>query len=564
MNLIETNFNNKRLGYPWVTLFLTLIFFGVILHIYLPNLGGSGLSLPLNIISNFSIALFIFLVSIIQLKRTTLFYSTASNLISIGLIIFIFICFFSPDAYRQSAYLTAYWILGILVFYQLLMQINFSEVDCDIILWGILLASVIESTLAIVQTFNLLPIAGLSYPPLSGERPYGIFQQVNVFSSFICVGIASAVGLIIKIKKNTWYSLSIIMISLILMSSVLPLSQSLTGYLSLFLVLIVFFIFARYYRKKILLALFSIIIGLILGYIIKIGLNVSDVSEMKLHTSHIRWVLWQHSLSLFSENFLWGTGVGSFESVFLERFGGNLISTSQSTMSHPHNEILRWMVEGGLIGLLGICFITLGVFYLLRSSLRRQNYIYLVIALPIFIHIMTEFPLWLSTPHGIVLILLLRCTDVSLKKQIIYKPIAIFSRSILALGGVFSITLLYLTLQAQQYLTYIEKTGSQSILSTSNPANNKWSYLLIADRYCYDLNMGYLLRYNETHDNKYLKLFDIWAEDYSLKHPDINVYYSWILVLNELDQKEKAKKIYKKAKWLFIKDERIEQINLIN
>lgn len=94
MNLIETNFNNKRLGYPWVTLFLTLIFFGVILHIYLPNLGGSGLSLPLNIISNFSIALFIFLVSIIQLKRTTLFYSTASNLISIGLIIFIFICFF--------------------------------------------------------------------------------------------------------------------------------------------------------------------------------------------------------------------------------------------------------------------------------------------------------------------------------------------------------------------------------------------------------------------------------------------------------------------------------------
>lgn len=120
------------------------------------------------------------------------------------------------------------------------MQINFSEVDSEIILWGILLASVIESTLAIVQTFNLLPIAGLSYPPLSGERPYGIFQQVNVFSSFICVGIASAVGLIIKIKKNTWYSLSIIMISLILMSSVLPLSQSLTGYLSLFLVLIVF------------------------------------------------------------------------------------------------------------------------------------------------------------------------------------------------------------------------------------------------------------------------------------------------------------------------------------
>ncbi|WP_265503822.1 O-antigen ligase family protein, partial [Providencia heimbachae] len=143
-------------------------------------------------------------------------------------------------------------------------------------------------------------------------------------------------------------------ISLILMSSVLPLSQSLTGYLSLFLIVIAFFVFSKNNRKEITFLFLFVIIGLVIGYGIKIGLNISDVSETKLQTSHIRWVLWQHSLYLFSDHFFLGTGIGSFESVFLETYGGELMGIGRKTMSHPHNEILRWMVEGGIIGLIGI------------------------------------------------------------------------------------------------------------------------------------------------------------------------------------------------------------------
>ncbi|MCG5372309.1 hypothetical protein L7834_021875, partial [Providencia rettgeri] len=76
-----------------------------------------------------------------------------------------------------------------------------------------------------------------------------------------------------------------------------------------------------------------------------------------------------------------------------------------------------------------------------------------------------------------------------------------------------------------------------------------------------DLNMGYLLRYNETQNPYYLNLFSSWAENYSRSCPDLNVYFSWILVLNELGEKEKTKSVKEKAIFLFDNNEKLEGLN---
>lgn len=547
----------------WVVLGCVVIFFGIILHVYFPNLGGAGFSLPLNIISAFFLALFVLLASFLQIKKKGITYSIASNFISLGLIILMALCFFSPDNYRYNAYLTAYWILGILIFYQGLIQFNISSIGREIILCGILIAATIESILAMLQVFNLLPVIGLPYPPLNGDRPYGVFQQVNVFSSFTCVGIASAVGLLIKIKNVKWPLVGFITTALVLMSATLPLSQSLTGYLNLFFIFIVFYLFAKYYRKRILFVFAFVILGLIIGYGIKNGLNIIDATESKLNTSRIRWVLWQHSLYLFSEKPLLGWGVGSFESVFLERFGGSLLETNERIMSHPHNEILRWMVEGGFVGLVATVLVIIGGVVLLLSTFKNknENYIYCVVALPIVFHMMTEFPLWLSMPHGIVLILLLRCADSPNKEYKLNNMVSYFSKGTVIFCSALSVVLLFMAFQAQQYLTYIEKTGQQTLLSIEKPAYHNFNYLLIYDRYLFDLNMGYLLHYNETQDVKYLNLFNDWAMKASSSSPDINIYVSWILVLNELGEKDKAREVRYKASYLFGENERLNQLN---
>lgn len=539
-----------------------VVCFGIIFHIYQPNLGGAGFSLPLNIVSAFFLALFLLVVIFFQIKKMNVIYSLASNFISLGLIILMLLCFLSPENYSYNAYLTAYWVLGILIFYQVIAQFNISDIGREIILYGILVSAIVESILAMLQVFNLLPLIGLPYPPLNGDRPYGVFQQVNVFSSFICVGIASAVGLLIKTKNIKWPLVGFITAALVLMSATLPLSQSLTGYLNLFFIFIVFYLFAKYHRNKILFISVFVILGLIIGYGIKNGLDIIDATESKLNTSRIRWVLWQQSLYLFSEKPLLGWGVGSFESIFLERFGGGLLETNERIMSHPHNEILRWMVEGGFVGLIAIILIIIGGVVLLLSIFKRKsdNYIYLIVALPILFHMMTEFPLWLSMPHGIVLILLLRCADSPNKKHKLNKMVNYFSKGIVIFGLAFSVVLLYMTLQVQQYLTYIEKTGQQVLLSIEKPLYHNWNYLLMYDRYQFDLNMGYLLRYNETQDVKYLNLFNDWAMKASISSPDINIYISWILVLNELGEKDKARDVRYKASYLFGENERLNQL----
>ncbi|MGG4608401.1 PglL family O-oligosaccharyltransferase [Providencia sp. Me31A] len=559
--------NRKERNYPyfpWGILGCVIVFFGVIVHVYLPNLGGAGLSLPLNIITGFFISFLIVLINVIKINKNYYHYSVSGNFISIGLIILILLCFVSPREYQYNAYLTAYWLVGALLFYQVLMQVYISKTGFEIILWGILSACFIESILVIAEVFNLLPILWLPYPPVFEGRPYGIFQQVNVLSSFVCTGIASAIGLLMIIRDIKWYSFFAIIFSLILISAILPLTQSLTGYLSLFLIIIVFYFFAKYHRRKFLYAFSAIIIGIIIGHGVKIGVNIPDFTESKLQTSHIRWILWQYSLVLFSENILLGTGVGSFETVFLDRFGGALLGVGEKTFSHPHNEILRWVVEGGLIGISAVLCILLGGLYLMRTSLRNKNknYICLFIASPIVLHMMTEFPLLVSMPHGVILILLLRCADIPAKKFKLNTVVSYLLKGIAIISGSVSMVLLYFTLQTQQYLTYIERTGQQFILSLGEAKYNHWQYVLINDRYQLDLNMGYLLNYNNTQDFRYLNLFKNWAELYSRSYPDVNVYYSWILVLDMLGEKEEMNRVIKKAIYLFGEDERIEQLSV--
>jgi O-antigen polymerase len=81
-----------------------------------------------------------------------------------------------------------------------------------------------------------------------------------------------------------------------------------------------------------------------------------------------------------------------------------------SSISHPHNELVLWLVEGGLVGLVGaLCFIASGFWLWMHGNRWRRAC--LVAALPVVIHMLTEYPVRQSTPHWLLLILLLRCAD---------------------------------------------------------------------------------------------------------------------------------------------------------
>lgn len=97
----------------------------------------------------------------------------------------------------------------------------------------------------------------------------------------------------------------------------------------------------------------------------------------------------------------------------------------------------------------------------------------------------------------------------------------------MALIAVIVITpLLFLTLHTQQQLTLAERQSTQWRLAESLPVGG-W---LLATRYRFDVQMGYLQRYQRTRDARWLAAVRRWAPDYVRVQPDPNVSFTQILL----------------------------------
>lgn len=120
-----------------------------------------------------------------------------------------------------------------------------------------------------------------------------------------------------------------------------------------------------------------------------------------------------------------GWGYGSFEYAF-QHFRIELVPPTRvlEIARHPHNELLYWWVEGGLVALLGISLLILGGGRLLLQVFRHDRRAFstgaanagetsaLCLALlPMLIHTQLEYPFYLSAMHWMVFLLLLAMAD---------------------------------------------------------------------------------------------------------------------------------------------------------
>ena len=80
-------------------------------------------------------------------------------------------------------------------------------------------------------------------------------------------------------------------------------------------------------------------------------------------------------------------------------------------LTHPHNEILLWVVEGGVAPLIAICIIAFAYLNLFRSYKLKDILPLLSLIFPIFIHTQTELPFYISITHGVYFIIILWYTD---------------------------------------------------------------------------------------------------------------------------------------------------------
>lgn len=525
----------------------------IAMHIYWPNRGGSGFYLPWNLVGGIFIALLI--IGAMLFSRPPLATSGFFNLLASGSLILLLPLLWAQQPWLSEALPRLMGlVLGVLAYFALL-QIPLDRRWRRRLLMLLLAATVIEALLGLVQYSLLQPGNWMGYNTLK-NRPYGIFQQWNLMASFMATGLALALYLL-SARRPLSRSLQWLAAAMLLLAPLLLIViASRVGLLAaLLLSPFQLWMLYRLNRRRAGIALLLLMAGVSAGLLL-VMLNGATRALMLPEPIFYRLTYWQEALDMIAERPWLGWGYGHFQHDFLHHFYTTHSSGMESVaISHPHNEILLWGVEGGLLSLSGIALIVWGLWHLLRHSrpvpLRPAPWL---AALPILLHMMVEYPLYLSAAHAVLLLVILRVSDLR-------RRLRLPSHSQLPLrlttAGIAALMVPYLLngLHSALIITAVEKSGLRQFGPMSQVITpTPWQV-----RYDYDMQLRQLLQYPQTRDMATLLSYQQWAENEIRVRPDANIYINLMAVSRLLQQPQRAADLQRQAKRLFPHDARFEE-----
>ncbi|WP_041170275.1 PglL family O-oligosaccharyltransferase [Vibrio sp. EJY3] len=536
------------------------VLFVLAMHFFMPNPGGSGLALSFNATSwiAFSFALGIGCYQIA--RNQALRYSK----LTIGLFISVIIMtipIFYPNA---NSHLAANKLIGLwsgLLFFVVLQQFHFSNKHRQRILWFIVLAVVIEAILGLTQYLYLKPGNPFGYNTVA-NRPYGIFQQPNVMASFLATGLVIASYLLARQPYKYDRKLSDVYLLYAVPVLTIPLIvvlASRTGWLaSLFAVLLIIPYMYRYNTKRRFTHwVISLAAGLLLSVVVmQIAFPQGNgLAAEKVNMESARAYTFPQTVDMVIEKPFTGYGYGKFESEYMiytarqhalnEKYPAGL-----PAMDHPHNELLYWAVEGGLLPIIGIFLAMTLVLHRIYQAKRGTRLALLALFIPIVLHSQLEYPFYHSLVHWVIFIILIYWVDQRVARyrqggftKITKSLLRIVS---LALPAVFTFYMAS-ALHTNYILTKFETTRptNPDILSqVSNPV--VWK-----DRFDWDVYSTFLTIGLQTQDPSLIQPYINWSLNIIKDKPRPAFYSNLILAYQGLDDGSKAEQIRAEAQFLF-------------
>jgi len=395
---------------------------------YQPNFGGEGLYLPYNS-SIWIIAAWIIAAGAYLMSRSETFilpkYWFWIGLLPLGALTTGFIV----ETSNPTEWVTRLSVIGGgYLFFLSLFQFKLSAKQIDHSLYLILAMGMVAAAYAIFQIHSLSQF----YPfiPRSNESvPIGIFQQVNIQASMMSTLLVLVYYLIsrpslLSVSLITKFSLCLTAFAA---SYVIAASGSRVGLLGIALALTLLIIG----RWKLFTARKSIFSLLIICTLTGAGLQLSGLQKstdkfgqaMGGMEADVRWKVYKISWDLFQESPLLGHGLGSFQKVFQEKRKdyqqkGFLHLKGAPRFSHPHNELLFWLVEGGIVAVMGILIAATVTFIQLFKIGWQRGSGYAALLLPITLHTQVELPFYTANTHWLLLLFLLFLTHQHGKKTV--------------------------------------------------------------------------------------------------------------------------------------------------
>lgn len=534
--------------------FFLISYFLVGMHIILDTPGGTGLYLSFNIIA------WLFVVILIALGfwqitlNKKIIYSKMLIWLSIGCLCLYIPTFYSFEFTDHAIPRLLALTSGLLLLF-CLYQFPVKKAEKYQLLVLILIAVALESSLGLLQYFLFEEDFWGGYK-VGISRPHGVFLQPNVMASFMATGLAIAlfVSTQVTLVKSRFSSLLKLLICFTLFSTsfLLVVLQSRTGHLSALLVLalIIPYLYQKS-RKQLIINVAVITLAVIIAIS---SFNNSDIpkrSDKVYQSIGSRSVIYEVGIDMFKAKPLFGYGYGSFERSFIDHFNQYAIAhpdvgNTIQRLSHPHNEVLFWAIEGGIITLLAFMLFTTAYITTWLNISRRKALALLALLLPILLHSQLEFPFYSSVSHFIIFLLILWLTDTENSKSILsinYTNTFLIRFIALLIPAIF-IPFLATSLHTANILVEYEKSGYQSIEKLKNIINPiAWQSRLDAAVYAHILVSGLTER-----DSIKLERYIDWALQRIKYMPRENVYANLLLVFSVLNKDAEYQQLLKEAK----------------
>lgn len=387
------------------------------MHVIFDTPGGVGLYFSYNIIAwlitSILIALGLWQITL----NKKIYYSNMLLWLTLGCVCLVIPVFYQFE-FTDHAIPRILALIGGLLFLFSLYQFKLSKLEALRLLALMLLAVVIEACFGLAQFF-LLEEGDWGGYIIGISRPHGVFLQPNVMASFMATGLAIALFLSIqkRLFKNTLAVKCLIVFSLFITSFLLILLQSRTGFVGALAVLLLSAPYLYQKNKKQLFINLAVIIIAALIAIISLEYSSTPIRGQQVYENvGSRDVIFVVSADMVKEKPLLGYGYGNFERSFIDHFNTYAvdhpdIGNTITRLSHPHNEVLFWVVEGGIVALIAFIFFTIGYLSTWRKISLRKGLVLLALILPILLHSQLEFPFYSSVSHWLVFLIMLWLMD---------------------------------------------------------------------------------------------------------------------------------------------------------
>ena len=549
----------EKSSFSFTKVFLTTLAFTFIfaMNFFMQNPGNSGLTLPFNTTTWLSISIALGIGLFYIAKQQKLKYDQFSLGLMLVCILLTIPLFYSSalfdEALARVVGLWAGWL-----FILVLQQFSFKQKHIHILLVTLLISVLIQAIFSYVQ-FLLLEPGNIFAYNVNRSVPYGIFQQTNVLASFLATGIPLSAYLLGSQYNNHRHIRKLFYIAPLIVIPVLIILSSRTGWL---VALISFslclpWLYQNLNKSQFTKWLTSIFSACILGYVLL--MNVSNATlerlEYKTRLSDIRSSMYVQSLDMIKTKPILGYGYGRYEAEYMHftakqhqlnpEYKAGLANTD-----HPHNEILLWVVEGGVVSAIAIMLILFLVVKQLLLVDKSMRFILISLLTPIGLHSQLELPFYHSAVHWLLLLIFLFIVNYhTYKTSFIVLPS--FSLILLRVSSLLLplVTISYMlsTLYTNVILTRFEATRPIDIKILEKITNHTtWRH-----RIEWDINITKLKIGIATKNHDLIKQYINWSLELIKYQPRPAIYQNLISAYKEINQHEKADEIAKQAKYLF-------------